>query len=147
MFFVSQQAGLSIARSATFGNSREWRDEPSPVSVLETSFDEDDGIFFNSSVLNRSSSSSLGKVSSKGSLFFFSLFHIINQNNLGKNRTGDDDVHEIQLTRQISLHWSEFFIRRLSSISVLLIKTLYSFHKRGGGRRLASPCQRTLISS
>ncbi|XP_013599101.1 PREDICTED: uncharacterized protein LOC106306874 isoform X1 [Brassica oleracea var. oleracea] len=56
---VSQEAGLSIARSATFGNSREWRDEPSPVSVLETSFDEDDGIFFNSSVLNRSSSSSL----------------------------------------------------------------------------------------
>ncbi|CAF1988099.1 uncharacterized protein LOC106427483 isoform X1 [Brassica napus] len=53
---VSQEAGLSIA---SFGNSSEWRDEPSPVSVLETSFDEDDGIFFNSSVLNRSSSSSL----------------------------------------------------------------------------------------
>ncbi|KAG2262063.1 hypothetical protein Bca52824_069142 [Brassica carinata] len=56
---VSQEAGLSVARSATFGNSSEWRDEPSPVSVLQTSFDEDDGMFFNCSVLNRSSSSSL----------------------------------------------------------------------------------------
>ncbi|KAF8104476.1 hypothetical protein N665_0172s0106 [Sinapis alba] len=54
---VSQEAGLSVARSTTFGNSSEWRDEPSPVSVLQTSFDEDDGMFFNSSVLNRSSSS------------------------------------------------------------------------------------------
>ncbi|KAJ0262612.1 Methyl-coenzyme M reductase II subunit gamma [Hirschfeldia incana] len=56
---VSQEAGLSVARSTTFGNSSEWRDEPSPVSVLQTSFDEDDGMSFNSSVLNRSSSSSL----------------------------------------------------------------------------------------
>ncbi|CAH8323131.1 unnamed protein product [Eruca vesicaria subsp. sativa] len=54
---VSREIGLSVARSATFGNSSEWRDEPSPVSVLETSFDEEDGMFFNSSVLNRSSSS------------------------------------------------------------------------------------------
>ncbi|ESQ44622.1 hypothetical protein EUTSA_v10003146mg [Eutrema salsugineum] len=53
----SQEGGLSIAKSTTFGNSSEWRDEPSPISVLETSFDEDDGIFFNSSVLNRSSAS------------------------------------------------------------------------------------------
>lgn len=65
---MSQQGGLSIAKPTTFGNSSEWRDEPSPVSVLETSFDEDDAMFFNSSVLNRSSSS-LGKVSFKASFF------------------------------------------------------------------------------
>ncbi|XP_010494375.1 PREDICTED: uncharacterized protein LOC104771538 isoform X2 [Camelina sativa] len=53
----SREGDFSVARATTFGNSSEWRDEPSPVSVLETSFDEDDGIFFNSSVLNRSSSS------------------------------------------------------------------------------------------
>ncbi|CAH2046546.1 unnamed protein product [Thlaspi arvense] len=51
---ISREAGLSIAKSATFGNY-----EPSPNSVLETSFDEEDGIFFSSSVLNRASSSSL----------------------------------------------------------------------------------------
>ncbi|CAH8278456.1 unnamed protein product [Arabidopsis lyrata] len=53
----SREGGLSIAKPTIFGNSSEWRDEPSPISVLETSFDEDDGIFFNSSILNRSSSS------------------------------------------------------------------------------------------
>uniref|UniRef100_A0A1J3F9S5 DUF4378 domain-containing protein n=1 Tax=Noccaea caerulescens TaxID=107243 RepID=A0A1J3F9S5_NOCCA len=54
---ISREGGLSIAKPTTFGNSSEWLDEPSPISVLETSFDEDDGIFFSSSILNRSSSS------------------------------------------------------------------------------------------
>ncbi|CAA7024579.1 unnamed protein product [Microthlaspi erraticum] len=54
---ISREGGLSIAKPTTFGNSSEWHDEPSPISVLETSFDEDDGIFFSSSILNRSSSS------------------------------------------------------------------------------------------
>ncbi|KAL1199659.1 hypothetical protein V5N11_019420 [Cardamine amara subsp. amara] len=53
----SREGGLSVSKPTTFGNSSEWRDEPSPISVLETSFDEDDEIFFSSSVLNRSSSS------------------------------------------------------------------------------------------
>ncbi|XP_010481809.1 PREDICTED: uncharacterized protein LOC104760567 isoform X1 [Camelina sativa] len=53
----SREGDFSVAKATTFGNSSEWRNEPSPVSVLETSFDEDDGIFFNSSVLDRSSSS------------------------------------------------------------------------------------------
>ncbi|KAG7604818.1 hypothetical protein AtNW77_Chr5g0126971 [Arabidopsis thaliana] len=54
---TSREGGLSITKPTIFGNSSEWRDEPSPISVLETSFDEEDGIFFNSSILNRSSSS------------------------------------------------------------------------------------------
>ncbi|EOA12882.1 hypothetical protein CARUB_v10025855mg [Capsella rubella] len=53
----SHEGSFSIAKATTFGNSSEWRDEPSLSSVLETSFDEDDGIFFNSSIFNRSSSS------------------------------------------------------------------------------------------
>lgn len=79
---MSQQGGLSIAKPTIFGNSSEWRDEPSPISVLETSFDEDDGIFFNSSILNRSSSS-LGKVSFKASLLIiYPMSHrfLINRN-------------------------------------------------------------------
>ncbi|CAN8247852.1 unnamed protein product [Cochlearia groenlandica] len=53
---VSREEGLSIVKPTTLGNSNEWYDELTPMSVLETSFDEDDGIFFNSSILSRPSS-------------------------------------------------------------------------------------------